>query len=64
MATPKAAGKPARSETAETIRFLLKLALFVFVLRSFIFSPFSIPSESSPSGTTVTRAGRGHGACR
>lgn len=46
MATPKAAGKPARSETAETIRFLLKLALFVFVLRSFIFSPFSIPSES------------------
>ncbi|MBW6531745.1 signal peptidase I [Sphingomonas sp. RRHST34] len=46
MATPKAAGKPARSETAETVRFLLKLALFVFVLRSFIFSPFSIPSES------------------
>jgi signal peptidase I len=46
MATPTAAGKPARSETAETIRFLLKLALFVFVLRSFIFSPFSIPSES------------------
>ena len=35
-----------RSETAETIRFLVKLALFVFVLRSFIFSPFSIPSES------------------
>ncbi|MDR6787025.1 signal peptidase I [Sphingomonas sp. BE138] len=46
MATPAAPGKPARSETAETIRFLLKLALFVFVLRSFIFSPFSIPSES------------------
>ena len=50
MATPpvagKTAGSPARSETSETIRFLLKLALFVFVLRSFIFSPFSIPSES------------------
>ncbi|KQN93726.1 S26 family signal peptidase [Sphingomonas sp. Leaf231] len=46
MATPTAPGKPARSETSETIRFLLKLALFVFVLRSFIFSPFSIPSES------------------
>lgn len=46
MATPKEVGKPARSETSETIRFLLKLALFVFVLRSFIFSPFSIPSES------------------
>jgi signal peptidase I len=26
--------------------FLLKLGLFVFVLRSFIFAPFSIPSES------------------
>ena len=46
MATPAAPGKPARSETGETVRFLLKLALFVFVLRSFIFSPFSIPSES------------------
>ena len=46
MATPAAPGKPARSETGETIRFLLKLALFVFILRSFLFSPFSIPSES------------------
>ena len=51
MAKTTDAGKPARtptarSETAETIRFLLKLALFVFVLRSFIFAPFSIPSES------------------
>ncbi|MEG8039540.1 signal peptidase I [Sphingomonas sp. LR60] len=46
MATPAAPGKPARSETGETVRFLLKLALFVFILRSFIFSPFSIPSES------------------
>ena len=37
---------PARSETSETLRFLLKLALFVFILRSFIFAPFNIPSES------------------
>lgn len=46
MADTTTAAKPARSETAETIRFFLKLALFVFVLRSFIFAPFSIPSES------------------
>ena len=43
-------GKPLsgkqRSETNETIRFLLKLALIVFVFRSFIIAPFSIPSES------------------
>jgi signal peptidase I len=38
--------KSARSETSETIRFMLKLALLVFVLRSFLFAPFSIPSES------------------
>ena len=38
--------KSTRSETSETFRFLLKLALFVFVLRSFVFAPFSIPSES------------------
>jgi signal peptidase I len=42
-----AAGKPAvRSETSETLRFLLKLALIVLIVRSFIFAPFSIPSES------------------
>lgn len=35
-----------RSETSETIRFLVKLAVAVFILRSFIFAPFSIPSES------------------
>jgi len=28
------------------MEFLLKLAVFVFILRSFIFAPFSIPSES------------------
>ncbi len=38
--------KPARSETTETIRFLLKLALVVLIIRSFLFAPFSIPSES------------------
>lgn len=46
MATSTPASKTAASETKETLRFLLKLALFVFILRSFIFAPFSIPSES------------------
>ena len=35
-----------RSEGVETLRFLLKLALIVLVVRSFVFAPFSIPSES------------------
>lgn len=34
------------SETREFISFLVKLGLFVFVLRSFIVAPFNIPSES------------------
>lgn len=34
------------SETREFLSFTLKLALIVFVLRSFIVSPFNIPSES------------------
>ena len=34
------------SEWREYGGFLLKLALFVFILRSFIVSPFNIPSES------------------
>ncbi|MHA6718825.1 signal peptidase I [Sphingomonas sp. RS6] len=38
-------GKP-KSEWRDLAEFLLKLALIVFVVRSFIFSPFSIPSES------------------
>jgi signal peptidase I len=42
---PKRSETP-RSETAETFRFLLKLAVVVLILRSFIFAPFSIPSES------------------
>lgn len=35
-----------RSETGEFIAFLIKLGLFVLILRSFIVSPFNIPSES------------------
>lgn len=34
------------SEVRETLVFLLKLAVAVFVLRSFIIAPFSIPSQS------------------
>jgi signal peptidase I len=40
-----AAEKP-KSEWRDLASFLVKLALIVFVVRSFIFSPFSIPSES------------------
>lgn len=40
------AGAKTSSEWREYGTFLLKLALFVFILRSFIVSPFNIPSES------------------
>jgi signal peptidase I len=40
------AAKTARSEPWETFRFLLKLALFVLIFRSFFITSFSIPSES------------------
>ena len=43
-ATAKSA-KPAKKEDSFPV-FLLKLALIVVILRSFIFSPFNIPSES------------------
>ncbi|MHA6721632.1 signal peptidase I [Sphingomonas sp. RS2018] len=53
MAEPTAAPAPAptpaeqpKSETRETLTFLLKLAIIVFIFRSFFFSPFSIPSQS------------------
>lgn len=36
----------AKEERDDFFKFLLKLALVVLVLRSFVFSPFSIPSES------------------
>ncbi|MET0239906.1 MAG: signal peptidase I [Sphingobium sp.] len=35
-----------RSETTDFILFTIKLALIVFILRSFIVAPFNIPSES------------------
>lgn len=38
--------KAQKSENAEFIKYLIKLALFVLILRSFIFAPFNIPSES------------------
>ena len=38
--------RPARSETRETLSFMLKLGIAVIVLRSFIVAPFNIPSES------------------
>ncbi|MEK6638319.1 MAG: signal peptidase I [Pseudomonadota bacterium] len=38
--------KPQKSENAEFLQFILKLALFVLILRSFIAAPFNIPSES------------------
>ncbi len=34
------------SETRDFISFLIKLAIFMIILRSFIISPFNIPSES------------------
>jgi signal peptidase I len=40
------ATKTATSETREFLAYLLKLGLFVLILRSFIFAPFNIPSES------------------
>ena len=35
-----------KSETRDFLSFLLKLGIIVFVIRSFIVSPFNIPSES------------------
>ena len=43
---PAAKPEKPKSEWRDLATFLLKLALIVFVVRSFIFSPFSIPSES------------------
>ena len=40
------ATKPKRSEWRDTLSFLVKLGLIVFIFRSFFLSPFSIPSES------------------
>ena len=38
--------KTAAKQDSSFTSFLVKLAIFVLILRSFIFSPFSIPSES------------------
>lgn len=46
MPRHKSVNREQRSDTADFFTFLLKLALFVAVLRSFVFAPFSIPSES------------------
>jgi signal peptidase I len=46
MAAKKTASEPVKSEPGDTIRFLLKLALFVLIFRSFVITSFSIPSES------------------
>ncbi len=43
--TTTAVAQP-KSETRDLLSFLLKLAIVVFIFRSFVLSPFSIPSES------------------
>jgi signal peptidase I len=35
-----------REETVDFVKFLAKLLIVIFIFRSFIFSPFNIPSES------------------
>ena len=42
----ESAAMPQRSETRDFLSFLVKLLLVIFVIRSFIVSPFNIPSES------------------
>lgn len=42
----QSAVKAKSSENVEFIKYLIKLALFVLILRSFIVAPFNIPSES------------------
>ncbi|WP_326525436.1 signal peptidase I [Sphingomonas sp.] len=47
MAEPTTAAKPvSKSEWRDTLSFLVKLAIVVFIFRSFVLSPFSIPSQS------------------
>ena len=42
---PAKNGKPAKKEDSFPV-FLIKLVLVVAIFRSFLFSPFNIPSES------------------
>jgi signal peptidase I len=42
----ESAVKAKSSENVEFVKYLIKLALFVLILRSFIVAPFNIPSES------------------
>ena len=46
IAAVEAVPRPKKSEMRDFVEFMLGLALFAFVLRSFIFAPFNIPSES------------------
>ncbi|MEO5865551.1 MAG: signal peptidase I [Sphingomonas sp.] len=43
---PDVPARKPKSETRETVTFLVKLVLVVAIFRSFFFSPFYIPSES------------------
>src|SRR5882757_10558545 len=43
---PVAAKPTPKSETRDTLSFLVKLVIVVLIFRSFVFSPFSIPSQS------------------
>lgn len=46
-ATPASPAKAKKEESwTDTLLFVVKLAIVVFVFRSFLFSPFSIPSQS------------------
>lgn len=43
---PAPNAKPQKPEESSFFSFLIKLFLIIFVVRSFVFAPFSIPSES------------------
>lgn len=45
-AVPAAKPEKKKEDWRDTLSFLVKLAIVVFIFRSFLFSPFSIPSQS------------------